>query len=82
MCAATTRCAIVCVLARARASLTRRVQDDGAPFDLENYDVPLREWVATERPRKEIKRRFISPPPHAARPRHCLAMLHHAALVP
>ncbi|RLN86630.1 hypothetical protein BBJ28_00020514 [Nothophytophthora sp. Chile5] len=34
--------------------------DDGDddPFNLENFGVPLREWIASERPRNEIKRRF------------------------
>ncbi|CAI5715898.1 unnamed protein product [Peronospora destructor] len=27
-------------------------------INLEHFDVPLREWIATERPRSEIKRRF------------------------
>lgn len=29
-------------------------------INLEHFDVPLREWIATERPRNEIKRRFVS----------------------
>lgn len=28
-------------------------------LNLEHFDVPLREWIATERPRNEIKRRFV-----------------------
>ena len=27
-------------------------------INLEHFDVPLREWIATDRPRREIKRRF------------------------
>ena len=32
--------------------------EEGEPVDLENFDVPLREWVSTDAPRNEIKRRF------------------------
>jgi hypothetical protein len=28
--------------------------------NLEHFDVPLREWIAADRPRNEIKRRFVS----------------------
>ncbi|CAH0513244.1 unnamed protein product [Peronospora belbahrii] len=31
---------------------------DDELINLEHFDVPLREWIATERPRSEIKRRF------------------------
>ncbi|KAI9910058.1 hypothetical protein PsorP6_010453 [Peronosclerospora sorghi] len=31
---------------------------DDHELNLEHFDVPLREWIATERPRNEIKRRF------------------------
>uniref|UniRef100_A0AAV1T7K9 DNA replication licensing factor MCM2 n=1 Tax=Peronospora matthiolae TaxID=2874970 RepID=A0AAV1T7K9_9STRA len=34
------------------------VADDEELMNLEHFDVPLREWIATERPRAEIKRRF------------------------
>lgn len=33
--------------------------DDDEIINLEHFDVPLREWIATERPRNEIKRRFV-----------------------
>ncbi|TMW61791.1 hypothetical protein Poli38472_010854 [Pythium oligandrum] len=32
--------------------------DEEEIINLEHFDVPLREWIATERPRNEIKRRF------------------------
>ncbi|GLE05530.1 hypothetical protein PINS_up014553 [Pythium insidiosum] len=32
--------------------------DDEEIINLEHFDVPLREWIATDRPRNEIKRRF------------------------
>ncbi|KAF1317116.1 DNA replication licensing factor mcm2, partial [Globisporangium splendens] len=32
--------------------------EDEEIINLEHFDVPLREWIATERPRNEIKRRF------------------------
>ena len=31
---------------------------DDELINLEHFDVPLREWIATEQPRREIKRRF------------------------
>ncbi|KAG7389509.1 MCM DNA helicase complex subunit [Phytophthora boehmeriae] len=34
------------------------MDDDEELINLEHFDVPLREWIATERPRNEIKRRF------------------------
>ncbi|CAI5700919.1 unnamed protein product [Peronospora effusa] len=34
------------------------VDVDEELINLEHFDVPLREWIATERPRSEIKRRF------------------------
>ncbi|KAL4159315.1 hypothetical protein PRNP1_005077 [Phytophthora ramorum] len=34
------------------------VDDEEELVNLEHFDVPLREWIATERPREEIKRRF------------------------
>ncbi|KAG6578155.1 putative DNA replication licensing factor Mcm2 [Phytophthora cinnamomi] len=34
------------------------VDDEEELINLEHFDVPLREWIATERPRNEIKRRF------------------------
>ena len=30
------------------------------PFNLETYAVPLREWVAQEQTRNEVRRRFVS----------------------
>lgn len=33
--------------------------EDDEIINLEHFDVPLREWIATERPRNEIKRRFV-----------------------
>lgn len=33
--------------------------DEDELVNLEHFDVPLREWIATERPRNEIKRRFV-----------------------
>lgn len=33
--------------------------EDEELINLEHFDVPLREWIATERPRNEIKRRFV-----------------------
>jgi DNA replication licensing factor MCM2 len=36
------------------------LDDDDELVNLEHFDVPLREWIATERPRNEIKRRFVS----------------------
>lgn len=35
-------------------------EDEGEPFNLETYQVPLREWVAQDQTRNEIKRRFVS----------------------
>ncbi|CEG46124.1 dna replication licensing factor [Plasmopara halstedii] len=34
------------------------LDDDEELINLEHFDVPLREWIATETPRNEIKRRF------------------------
>ncbi|KAF1788301.1 Mini-chromosome maintenance protein [Phytophthora cactorum] len=36
----------------------RQEGQDEELVNLEQFDVPLREWIATERPRNEIKRRF------------------------
>ncbi|TDH69538.1 hypothetical protein CCR75_002276 [Bremia lactucae] len=33
-------------------------EDEEELLNLEHFDVPLREWIAMERPRQEIKRRF------------------------
>ncbi len=38
-------------------------EDDGDEegiFNLENFDAPIKEWVAQDRPRAEIKRRFCN----------------------
>lgn len=54
---------------RERRARRRRIEDGAAggfdedeeeeePFNLENFDVPLREWIALEGPRNEVKRRF------------------------
>ncbi len=35
-------------------------EDEEEPFNLETFTVPLREWVAQEQTKNEIKRRFKS----------------------
>jgi DNA replication licensing factor MCM2 len=35
-------------------------RDEDGIFNLENFDAPIKEWVAQERPRAEIKRRFCN----------------------
>lgn len=34
--------------------------EDEAPFNLENFEVSLQEWIAKDKPRREISRRFRS----------------------
>lgn len=45
-----------------------------APFNLEGYHVPLREWVAQPQTTAEIKRRFVRAPSSALAPRASSAL--------
>lgn len=41
------------------ATMDQEYDQEEEIINLEHFDVPLREWIATERPRNEIKRRFV-----------------------
>jgi hypothetical protein len=34
--------------------------DDEVPFNLESFDVPVKEWLKQDATRAEVKRRFVS----------------------